>query len=67
MEKLAKAIKDLEKINEEYSSSKIKNRIEAFKKMQEELASDTLSIQQYKVRVRSRNRSIDQLKRKTTV
>lgn len=60
---LAKAIKDLEEIDKEYSSSKIKNRIKAFKKMQEELASDTLSIQEYKVRIRSGNQSIDQLKK----
>ena len=60
---LAKAIKKLEDIDKAYSSSKIKNRIKAFKKMQEELASDTLSIQQYKVRIRSRNRTIDQLKK----
>ena len=61
---LSQTVEALEELNEEYASSKIKKRIGALQRMQEELTTDTLSPQQNKDKIRNINKSIVQLKNK---
>ncbi len=60
--KLEKAILELKKIKPANDSGQVEQRINALVEIREELASDTISLQQYKVRLNARNEEVKKLK-----
>lgn len=59
---LEKAISHLKAIEPADESSKVQQRIDALEKIRKELASDTMSLQQYKVRLNAQNDEVQKLK-----
>lgn len=59
---LEKAISHLKAIKPADESSKVQQRIDTLEKIRKELASDTMSLQQYKVRLNAQNDEVQKLK-----
>ena len=59
---LEKAIRELKKIKPANESAQVEQRIDALVEIREELASDTMSLQQYKMQLTERNDEVKELK-----